>query len=545
MKPPKTCVHPDGRFAVGIHSPEFTTDNFRENSDTDTLGRLPDQTAVKNQTNFPEGEIRVNGADRIYEIANAFPFRGVTFINSSWADQKARKPETIRLAPKSACSLMDNLAQWQEKCGTKKAELPPVLALLPRPLQLALAQASTDPRELCALAAQSCDFVFDNGPDSPPTGIAFKADDQGRTVPVIHDHDLYDIIGNNPCLPDSYKEVMVLKPGIQGKSPIIGEACNDTHVFEYMRANSYIPWGHYAANMANDEIRYQAKALTSADMAGIRHLYYQRIYTRTARMLKIPLPARGRALTVEELEALRHAVTKALADGASKNGNQDLHFNAALWGWNFGFGFAQSGHRLHASHQMIHQQNAMIPVAIQDNSGNDYTCFSCGDLITDFINAYKNAHGKTFFKAFIKAVKNNQRTDLNPKGPASLVVWENNEVMLFAPKAQVSEWELMLITKGPCPHILAADTATRTALDTGIRIAVQTLEALGANLITNVEFGGRFTSRDTDQHLIYSFIPRLPYAPGTFSEAQMRFISGCFPEDFAQACRQAADPFIR
>ena len=177
-------------------------------------------------------------------------------------------------------------------------------------------------------------------------------------------------------------------------------------------------------------------------MTGIRHLYYQRIYTRTARMLKIPLPAQGRALTVEELEALRRSVIKALSEGASKNGNQDLHFNAALWGWNFGFGFAQSGHRLHASHQMIHQQNAMIPAAIQDNSGNDYTCFSCGDLITDFINAYKNAHGKDFFNTFIKAVKNNQRTDLNPEGPASLVVWENNEVMLFAPKAQVSEWEL-------------------------------------------------------------------------------------------------------
>ena len=102
----------------------------------------------------------------------------------------------------------------------------------------------------------------------------------------------------------------------------------------------------------------------------------------------------------------------------------------------------------------------------------------------------------------------------------------------------------MLVTKMPCPHILAADTATRTALDTGIRIAVQTLEALGAGLITNVEFGGRFTSRNKDQHLIYSFIPRLPYAPGTFPKPRC-VLFPMFPEDFAQACRQAADPFIQ
>jgi hypothetical protein len=37
---------------------------------------------------------------------------------------------------------------------------------------------------------------------------------------------------------------------------------------------------------------------------------------------------------------------------------------------------------------------------------------------------------------------------------------------------------------------------------------------------------------------VYAFIPRLPYAPGTFSEAQMRFIGGCYPEDFAFACRK-------
>ena len=542
MAAPKTCVSPDGQFVVGIHSPGFTTDNFRQKTLEHTLGRLPDRTGVKNQDNFPQGAVRVNGADRIYEIANAFPFRGATFINSAWADRKAQSPDTIRLSPKPQCSLTENLAGWQKKTGAKERDLPPVLDLLPRPLLLALAQASTDPEELCALAARSCDFVFDNGKDLAPTGIAYKRDEQGRIWPVVHDHDLYDIIGNNPCLPDAYKEVMVLKPGIQGTSPIIGETLEDTHVFEYMRANSYIPWGHYAANMANDQIRYRAKDLTAADMAGIRHLYYQRIYTRTARMLGLPLPVAGRALTVAELETLRQGILKGLA--SHTYGTDGPFFNGALWGWNFGFGFAQSGHRLHASHQMIHQQNAMIPATVPDNNGNDYGCFSCGDLITDFIKAYQTAHGVNFFKAFLKAIKTNQRTDMDPAGPKTLVVWENESVMLFAPKAQVSEWELMLVTKAPCPHVLAADTDTRNALDTGIRIAIQTLEALGAQMVTSVEFSGRFDSAAPDQHLVYSLIPRLPYAPGTFSEAQLRFISGCFPEDFAFACRQAAEPFI-
>jgi hypothetical protein len=57
-------------------------------------------------------------------------------------------------------------------------------------------------------------------------------------------------------------------------------------------------------------------------------------------------------------------------------------------------------------------------------------------------------------------------------------------------------------------------------------------------MVTSVEFSGRFNSPVTEQHLVYAFIPRLPYAPGTFSEAQMRFIGGCYPEDFAFACRK-------
>ncbi|MDX9964845.1 hypothetical protein [Desulfobacter postgatei] len=539
MKAPRTCVTPQGQFVVGIHKPGFDVDNFRQNSTDDVLGRLPDGRPVKNLQNYPQGQVQASADDRIYEIANAFPFRGSTFINSDWADRKAERPDTICLPARSDCSLSACLKQWQKGKGVQRNTVTQMLELLPRPLKLALAQASTDPEELCALAGLACDFVYDNGKDHPPTGLSFGKNNQGWLFPVIHDHDLYDVLGNNPALPDVYKEVMVLKPGIQGDSPIVGESLDNTHVFEYMRANSYIPWGHYATNMANDQIRYRANDLTPSDMAGMRHLYYQRIYVRLAQMLGVTLPATGRPLSTDELEALRMEITDALVSGdRSPLDSESPFFTGALWGWNFGFGFAQSGHRLHASHQMIHQQNAMIPESILDSDGNPYPCFACGDLVADFIRDYKAVYNTDFFTAFIKAIKNNQRTDMNPDGPNDLVVWENNKVMLFAPKAQVSEWELMLMTKSPCPHVLSADTATRNALDTGIRIAVQTLETLGAQMVTSVEFSGRFNSPVTEQHLVYSFIPRLPYAPGTFSEAQMRFIAGCFPEDFAFACRK-------
>jgi len=38
--------------------------------------------------------------------------------------------------------------------------------------------------------------------------------------------------------------------------------------------------------------------------------------------------------------------------------------------------------------------------------------------------------------------------------------------------------------------------------------------------------------------LLYAFLPRLPESPGAFSEAQLRWINGHYPEDFAAACRR-------
>ncbi|MFU8769038.1 MAG: hypothetical protein ACNA7H_04825, partial [Desulfotignum sp.] len=275
--------------------------------------------------------------------------------------------------------------------------------------------------------------------------------------------------------------------------------------------------------------------LTVEDIKGLRHLYYQRVYTRVARQLEIPVPGHGRALSEPELEDLRHRITRALGTGLGPA----LDFNGALWGWNFGFGFAQSGHRLHASHQMIHQQNALVPRQVYDSARHPMPAFACGDLVTDFIRAYAAAHDKPFFDAYIQAIRSNRRTDGSARGEDSLIIHEDDHVMLFVPKAQVNEWELQVMTRKPVPHILAADTAVRTALDGAIFLAVRILEELGADMITSFELSGRFDDPYSGQHLIYSFIPRLPYAPPTFSEAQLRWISGAYPEDVAQACRQA------
>jgi hypothetical protein len=68
-------------------------------------------------------------------------------------------------------------------------------------------------------------------------------------------------------------------------------------------------------------------------------------------------------------------------------------------------------------------------------------------------------------------------------------------------------------------------------------IAVQVLEVLGAKMITTIEYSKRFDREDNDQRLLYAFLPRIPWSPGAFSEAQLRWINGHYPEDFAAACR--------
>ena len=96
----------------------------------------------------------------------------------------------------------------------------------------------------------------------------------------------------------------------------------------------------------------------------------------------------------------------------------------------------------------------------------------------------------------------------------------------------------------PVGNILEADLETRQSLDRGMLIAMQTLTGLGARMITTIEYPKRFGAK-TDQRLLYSFLPKLPYAPGAFSEAQLRFVCGHYPEDFARSCRNKLTVYRR
>ena len=108
--------------------------------------------------------------------------------------------------------------------------------------------------------------------------------------------------------------------------------------------------------------------------------------------------------------------------------------------------------------------------------------------------------------------------------------------MLFVPKAQTSQWELQLMPLRPVGNILEADEAMRRSLDEGIHTAMQVLGRLGMRMANIIEYAKRF--QDTsDQRLLYSFLPKLPHSLGAFSEAQLRWIMGHYPEDFATACR--------
>jgi hypothetical protein len=236
---------------------------------------------------------------------------------------------------------------------------------------------------------------------------------------------------------------------------------------------------------------------------------------------------------VEELEVLRQQILAALP----QDPNRPLAFNATLWGWNYGFDYAPNGYRLHASHQQIHQQYALVPATVTSQEGRPLPSYACGDQIQEFIQAYKRNTGRAFFDCYLKAIAANRRMDGRADRPADLMVHQDDHVVLFAPKAQTSQWELQLMTRGPVGNILEADAAVRASLDQALLKAMQALTGLGAAMITVIEFSKRFDVADSDQRLLYSFLPRLPESPGAFSEAQLRWINGHYPEDFAAACR--------
>ncbi|MDX9835601.1 MAG: hypothetical protein RBT36_10395, partial [Desulfobulbus sp.] len=146
-----------------------------------------------------------------------------------------------------------------------------------------------------------------------------------------------------------------------------------------------------------------------------------------------------------------------------------------------------------------------------------------------------------FFTDYLRAIAANTRTD-GGAGQRSLVVWQDDHVLLFVPKAQVSQWELQLMViadtaAGPVGNVVEADAAVRLSIDLGILKAQQVLAGLGAALVTSIEYPKRF-GRTNGQRLLYAFLPKLPWSMGAFSEAQGRYILGHYPEDFALACRR-------
>jgi hypothetical protein len=531
----RTCVTPDGKFIFGIHKPSFKVANLRDEVFLQTLGLDDEDNPIENSANFPAGEVEELQGEWIYEIPNPFSFRGATYIGKSWADAKADDPEAIKLPGSVPTSMTDFLSNILHCKGFSRDSLDEAFADLPETILLTLASTSTDPEDLIRLAEMSCEFVYDQE-GKLPTGLRYERDAKGRFRPRILDHDLFEALVNNTFLPDIYKEVMVLRPGAQGDSEIVGEwpAERDSHVFEYLRRNSYIPWGHYASNMANDLVRYSIADLSDIDFKGLRHLYYQRTYLRLAEQLGMQLEVGGKCLTTSELEQLRQKVVNELAENRSNL----LRFDATLWGWNYGFDFAASGYRLHASHQQIHQQFSMIPEGVTAEEVDEtFSSYSCGDLVADFVSSYQAEYHSSFFVDYIKAVRNNKRMDGRYDLVADLVVYEDEHVMLFVPKAQTSQWELQLITLDEVGNILEADSSVRASLNRGIITAMRVLTRMGARMITVIEFPKRIGVTDIDQRLLHSFLPKIPYSMGAFSEAQHRYINGHYPEDFATACR--------
>jgi hypothetical protein len=535
MKGLRTCVTPEKQFRYGLHKPAYSVANLRENRNISRLGVVKDGAELLNQGNFPDGTLEIDKADWIYEIPNPLPFRGTTFIDQEWADAVALDPGRIGLPDGVPCSFSATL----EQRGIA-AEL---MGEMPQPVLLALATCSTDPRDLVCLAELSCHIEKDAA--GVPVGLVYKRKKDGRVRPLFHNHALFEAVANNPFLPDSYKAVMVLRPGAQGGSEIVGEWAEDgaTHVFEYLRRNSYIAGGHYAANMADDAVRYSIRALSLEDMTGLRHLYYQRTYVRLAKELGLAGPREQRTLIVEDLEELRRKIVCALA-------GRDVSLSATLWGWNFGFDYASSGYRLHASHQQIHQQYAMIPETVPAHGGDpgsssgELPAFGCGDMVAEVIRAYRDCYQSDFFEDYIACTRNNRRMDGRVDRESSLIVWQDKHALLFVPKAQTSQWELQLMALDngqgrAVGNIVEADLATRASLDKGILLAQKALAGLGAKMVTSIEYPKRIGRKgEPGQHLLYAFLPRLPDSPGAFSEAQLRFINGHYPEDFATACRQ-------
>jgi len=537
---PPTCVAPTGEFVYGIHKPKYTAPNLRQNDYIVTLGHGPDQTKIDNAENFPADNVHVAASAWVFEIPNAFPFMGATFVLKTYADGAVGNANPFKR--KDETSPVRSLEKYEPARDLS-------IKNLPHPLLLALAKTSSNPQNLVKLANLSCRFEFDPKTDLP-MGISYVRTKRGDLRPAILDEQLFDLVSNNPFLPDVYKQRMVLIPGVQGKSPVVGEYIEaGTHIWEYLRENSYIPWGHYAANMAHDSIRYKIKSLSEKDITGLRHLYYQRIYVQMATELGLVVPAKRRPLTITELEELRLGLLDKIKQ-LNKRGD-NLPFNATIWGQNFGFDLSPSGYRLNASHQQIHQQFALVPPSLLAFKGGEnevgqgtLNTYTQGDLVARFCKEYKEKTGRDFFETYLHAIQNNKRMDGRTDKENALIFYQDENVLAFVPKAQRSQGEVQLMPRGRFGNILETDTPVRSSLDRAILIAMKVLENLGAEMITIYEISRRFDHPDKNQRLIYCFLPKHPQSPGGLSEGMQRWIIGHYPEDFARACRDEVQKII-
>lgn len=528
----RTCVSTSGEFIYGIHKPDYRVVNLREKDYLTTLGHVDGKTAVRNKINFPANDVTIDNTDWVFEISNSFPFMGATFILKSSADKRIENANPFEIINKHKSS---KLKASIEEVKDNDA------------LFISLGRTSTDSNLLIKLAMKSCLFEFDPH-TGEPVGIQYEKTKNGEIRQIIKNRHLFEIVSNNPFLPDTYKQAMVLIPGIQGPNKIVGEYKKSagTHIWEYLRENSYIPWGHYAANMAHDSIRYKIGALKKEDFIGLRHLYYQRVYIQVAQSLGISIPAKKRTLTEEELESLRILLLETTKQ--NKGDETNLPFNASMWGWNFGFDLSPSGYRLNASHQQIHQQFAIVPKYTQGfiNGKNDKShtllpTYTQGDEVFLFCRQFKNSTGKNFFKTYINAIKNNKRMDGRKDKAKSLIFYQDEHIIAFVPKAQRSQGEVQIMSITKCGNILEANSTVRKSLDMAILIIVRMLEKLGVEMMIGYETSKRFDNPDKDQRLMYTFIPRHPKSPGTYSQWLYRWIIGHYPEDFAHACSRAVN----
>ena len=523
---PRTCVAPSGEFVYCIHKPQFTVSNLRENDHIADLGNTLNQETVTNADNFPENDVQAIATNWIFEIPNVFPFMGATFILKSKADQTTGGHNPFS-------DLLGNPPQgWNDVD----------LEAQSRSALLALASTSTNSGLLAKLAERSCRFTYEEEPQVP-TGMIHVLTETGDLLPTILDLHLFQLVSNNPFLPDEYKRAMVLIPGAQGKSPVVGEYRDgDSHIWEYLRENSYVPWGHYAANMAHDAVRYKVESLTQTDIVGLRHLYYQRIYVQLAAELGMPVKVKRRSLAPDELEDLRLSLLSEI-EQRYRSGHK-LPFNGTIWGQNFGFDLSPSGYRLSASHQQIHQQFALVRANVPsfvhgENKTRVATMptYSQGDMVDQFIGAYKEETGRDFFETYLEAIRNNHRLDGRTDKEKNLIFHQDDNVIGFVPKAQRSQGEVQVMAKVKCGNVLEADPSLRDSLDHAILLTMKMLENLGVEMFATFEISKRLDNPNPDQRLLYCFLPRHPQSPGGFSEFQQRWISNHYPEDFAKACR--------